>query len=62
MIRHAIPYAASSPNCRCPVQRCGALIPDSACPDHGHPREPAMEWHIADNDRCQQLQAAKETT
>ena len=45
MNRHAIPYAAASPACPCPVQACGGIIPNPSCPDHGARRNPAMEWH-----------------
>lgn len=45
MIRHAIPYAASSDSCCCPLQSCGGIIPDPMCLDHGARKNPAMEWH-----------------
>lgn len=49
MIRHAIPYTQPSPACPCPLQPCGGLIPTPDCPDHGHRRNPAMEWHPLDH-------------
>jgi len=58
VIRHAIPYAASSKACRCPVHVCGGIIPDPDCVDHGAKREPAMSWHEAGGERCQALRAA----
>ena len=57
MNRHAIPYAAASASCCCPVQACGGLIPDPDCPDHGGRREPAMEWHAAGSPLCLAAQA-----
>ncbi|MEU4104002.1 hypothetical protein AB0F16_25985 [Streptomyces tanashiensis] len=48
MNRHAIPYAAASPACCCPVQACGGIIPNPDCPDHGARRNPAMGWHWED--------------
>lgn len=53
---HAVPYAFSG-HCACPVQVCGGTIPDPYCPDHGERREPAMGWHDAGDERCQQLVA-----
>lgn len=45
-LRHAIPYAAASTACVCPVVHpCGGIVPDSDCPDHGARRTPAMAWH-----------------
>lgn len=52
---HDIPYAQPSPDCPCPIQRCGGIILDPDCPDHGYRRNPAMQRHIAGNARCQQL-------
>ncbi|MEV5414747.1 hypothetical protein [Streptomyces albogriseolus] len=55
MIQHAIPYAAQSSACPCPVQKCGGIVPAPDCPDHGARREPAMEWHEAGGPRCREL-------
>jgi hypothetical protein len=60
MIRHAVPYAAVSAACPCPVQDCGGIIPASDCPDHGSCKEPAMEWHAADGPRCLALRPLPE--
>lgn len=60
MIQHAIPYAQPSRACRCSMQACGGIIPDPDCPDHGHRKEPAMEWHEADGERCRALQPKPE--
>lgn len=59
MIQHAIPYAQPSWACPCPVKACGGIIPDPDCPDHGARREPAMEWHEADGERCTNLAAGR---
>jgi hypothetical protein len=61
VIRHAIPYTQPSNACLCPLQPCGGINPSDTCPDHGHRRNPAMEWHQADNTYCQQLANNKET-
>jgi hypothetical protein len=55
VIQHAIPYAAPGPGCSCTAQPCGGLLPDVECPDHGHRKNPAMAWHVADGERCLQL-------
>ncbi|WP_416520041.1 hypothetical protein [Streptomyces achromogenes] len=57
---HDIPYAATSPYCRCKLQTCGGLTINPDCPDHGNKKNPAMERHTAGNERCQQL--TKENT
>lgn len=57
--RHARPFARLSPDCRCPRQPCGGIIPDDDCPDHGYDANPAMEWHNEDNTLCRRLQAPR---
>jgi hypothetical protein len=45
-LRHAVPYAAASEACTCPLAfPCGGIVPASGCPDHGDRKEPAMAWH-----------------
>lgn len=59
---HWTPYKQPSTACPCPVQTCGAIIPDPDCPDHGARAEPAMNRHTAGGTRCQNLTADKENT
>lgn len=56
MTGHYVPYVQPSPNCPCPVQACGGIIPDPDCPDHGAKKEPAMDRHEAGGPRCRELQ------
>ncbi|MFC5204593.1 hypothetical protein [Streptomyces kaempferi] len=45
-VRHALPYAAVSGSCVCPVvYPCGGIVPAAECGEHGGRRSPAMEWH-----------------
>lgn len=59
MIRHAYPYAAPSAGCVCTPQKCGGIIPDSDCPDHGAKKNPAMEWHQDGGPVCLDGQGAR---
>lgn len=52
MIRHAYPYTDPTTDCCCAHQTCGGIIPDPDCPDHGHKKNPAMEWHQAGSPVC----------
>lgn len=45
-LRHAVPYAAASDACVCPLAfPCRGIVPDADCPDHGNRANPAMAWH-----------------
>lgn len=55
MSRHACPYVAISAACICRRQPCGGIIPEADCPDHGHARNPVMEWHFPNDPLCQRL-------
>ncbi|MFF2383697.1 hypothetical protein [Streptomyces sp. NPDC058108] len=45
-LRHALPYAAVSEGCVCPVVHpCGGIVPDADCGEHGGRRSPVVEWH-----------------
>ncbi|GAA2906225.1 hypothetical protein GCM10010524_42490 [Streptomyces mexicanus] len=46
LVQHATPATAPSAACTCETaQPCGAIVPDTACPDHGARRARQMWWH-----------------
>lgn len=46
LLQHAIPYAATSPDCCCPrAYPCGGIVPATDCPEHGGMKAPAMSRH-----------------
>ncbi|CAM5299282.1 Transposase OS=Streptomyces rochei OX=1928 GN=G3I25_05070 PE=4 SV=1 [Streptomyces rochei] len=54
-LRHGVPHTAPGPECRCPRQTCGVIIPTPYCPEHGSTAEPVMAWHPGGGIRCAAL-------